>query len=114
MSGRRVFALFRRVVQEIRRDHRSVALLLVVPIVMTGLITFIVREGESPAVDAVVVNAAGPPGVVVAAALGSALEADGGTATLVADEAAARQAVEDGSASVAIFLPAEPRDRRPP
>ena len=36
MSGRRVVAIFRRVVQEIRRDHRSVALLLVVPVVMTG------------------------------------------------------------------------------
>ena len=77
MSGRRVVAIFRRVVQEIRRDHRSVALLLVVPVVMTGLIAFIVREGESPAVSAVVVNPAGPPGLVVAAALGAALEADG-------------------------------------
>ncbi len=107
MSGRRVLALFRRVVQEIRRDHRSVALLLVVPVVMTGLIAFIVREGESPAVDAVVVNPAGPPGLVVAAALGAALEADGGSATLVADEAAARAAIEDGSASVAVLLPPE-------
>jgi ABC-2 type transport system permease protein len=107
MSGRRVVAIFRRVVQEIRRDHRSVALLLVVPVVMTGLITFIVREGQSPAVDAVVVNPAGPPGAIVAAALGSALQADGGTATLVADEAAARAAIEDGSASVAVLLPAQ-------
>jgi len=107
MSGRRVVAIFRRVVQEIRRDHRSVALLLVVPVVMTGLIAFIVREGQSPAVGAVVVNPAGPPGLVVAAALGAALEADGGSATLVADEAAARAAIEDGSASVAVLLPAE-------
>ena len=107
MSGRRVVALFRRVVQEIRRDHRSVALLLVVPIVMTGLITFIVREGQSPAVDAVIVNPAGPPGAIVAGALGAALEEAGGSATLVADEAAARNAVEDGSASVGVLLPAE-------
>ena len=107
MSGRRVVAIFRRVVQEIRRDHRSVALLLVVPVVMTGLIAFIVREGESPAVSAVVVNPAGPPGLVVAAALGAALEEDGGSATLVADEAAARTAIEDGSASVGVLLPSE-------
>lgn len=107
MNGRRIQAIFRRVVQEIRRDHRSVALLLVVPVVMTGLITFIVREGQSPAVDAVVVNPAGPPGAMVAAALGRALEADGGTATLIADEAAARAAIEDGSASVAVLLPTQ-------
>jgi ABC-2 type transport system permease protein len=109
MSGRRVVAIFRRVVQEIRRDHRSVALLLVVPVVMTGLITFIVREGQSPAVDAVIVNPAGPPGALVAAALGTALESAGGTAVVVADEAAARTAVEDGSASVGVLLPAEIR-----
>jgi ABC-2 type transport system permease protein len=107
MSGRRVVAIFRRVVQEIRRDHRSVALLLVVPVVMTGLIAFIVREGESPAVSAVVVNPAGPPGLAVAAALGAALEADGGSAALVADEAAAREAIGDGSASVGVLLPPE-------
>ena len=107
MSGRRVVAIFRRVAQEIRRDHRSVALLLVVPVVMTGLIAFIVREGESPAVSAVVVNPAGPPGLVVAAALGAALEADGGSATVVADEAAAREAIGDGSASVGVLLPPE-------
>jgi ABC-2 type transport system permease protein len=109
MSGRRVVAIFRRVVQEIRRDHRSVALLLVVPVVMTGLITFIVREGESPAVDAVIVNPAGPPGALVAVALGTALEADGGTSTVVADEAAARTAIQDGSATVGVLLPAEIR-----
>ena len=107
MSARRLFAIFRRVVQEIRRDHRSVALLLVVPLVMTGLITFIVREGQSPIIDVVVVNEAGPPGQLVARAMGTALEADGGTLGLVADEAAARDAVRGGTASVAIILPAE-------
>jgi ABC-2 type transport system permease protein len=106
MSGRRLLAFFRRVVQEIRRDHRSVALLLVVPIVMTGLITFIVREGETPVVDAVVVNEAGQVGVAATAALGAALEAAGGSAEVVADEAAARAAIEDDTASIAIFLPA--------
>jgi ABC-2 type transport system permease protein len=106
MSGRRLFAFFRRVAQEIRRDHRSVALLFVVPIVMTGLVTFIVREGQSPIVDAAIVNDAGAPGTAVATALDGALAKDGGSATIVAAEAAARAAIEDGSASIAIFLPA--------
>jgi ABC-2 type transport system permease protein len=106
MNGHRLFAFFRRVAQEIRRDHRSVALLFVVPIVMTGLITFIVREGETPIVDAVVVNDAGPAGIGATAALDAALAEDGGSAEPTADEASARAAIEDGSASIAIFLPA--------
>jgi ABC-2 type transport system permease protein len=106
MSGHRLLAFFRRVAQEIRRDHRSVALLFVVPIVMTGLVTFIVREGQSPVVDAVVVNDAGPAGIAAAAALEAALAQDDGSAEIVADEAAARTAIEDATASIAIFLPA--------
>jgi len=106
MSGRRLFAIFRRVAQEIRRDHRSVALLFVVPIVMTGLVAFIVREGQSPTVDAVVVNDAGARGEAITSALDATLAENDGHATPAADEAGARAAIEDGSASIAIFLPA--------
>ena len=45
MNPRRLRALFRRVVQEIRRDRPSLALLFIAPILMTGLLTFILREG---------------------------------------------------------------------
>ncbi len=106
MNGHRVAALFRRVTQEIRRDRPSLALLFIAPIIVTGLLTFILREGQAPTVDAVIVNQAGPPGVVAAGALSQALQQQGGTATVVADEAAARAAIEDGSASVAVILPA--------
>jgi len=106
MSGYRLFAFFRRVAQEIRRDHRSVALLFVVPIVMTGLITFIVREGDTPIVDAAVVNGAGAAGVGATAALDAALAEDGGSAEVFPDEASARDALEDGVVSLVIVLPA--------
>jgi len=106
MSGRRVRALFRRVVQEIRRDRPSLGLLFIAPILVTGLVTFILREGETPPVHAVIFNQAGPPGVVVAGALRTTLEADGGSATIVPDVDTARAAVSDGSATVAITLPA--------
>lgn len=106
MSGRRVMALFRRVTQEIRRDRPSIALLLVAPIVMTGLVTFVVREARTPVVAAVIVNDAGPAGAVVADALHRALAESGGTVVAAAGEAAARAAIADGSASLAIFLPA--------
>jgi len=106
MNARRTAAIFRRVAQEIRRDHRSVALLFVVPILMTGLVTFIVREGQAPEVDAVVVNDAGPVGIAVADALDTTLTGEGGSARIVADAASAEAMIRDGTASVAITLPA--------
>ena len=109
MSARRLRALFRRVVQEIRRDRPSLGLLFVAPIVITGLVTFILREGQTPAVTAEIVNEAGAPGAAVAGALRAALESRDVTVLDAADEAAARAAIVDGGASVAIVLPAEPR-----
>jgi len=106
VSRRRIAALFRRVVQEIRRDRPSIALLFVAPILMSGLVTFILREGETPEVDAVIVSPAGPSGELVANALGSALRQGGTTVTQATDEVSARAAIEGGTASVAIILPA--------
>jgi ABC-2 type transport system permease protein len=104
VSRRRVVALFRRVVSEIRRDRPSLALLFIAPIVITGLVTFILRDSQVPQVTAVVVNAAGVRGGVVAGALETALRASGATASDVSGEAAARAAIADGTASVGIVL----------
>ncbi len=106
MNPGRVLALFRRVAQEIRRDRPSLALLFVAPILMTGLVTYIVRESQTPTINAVIVNQAGAPGAAFAVALRAALqdpEAEVGVAT---DEAAARVAVTNGQTSLAIVLPA--------
>jgi ABC-2 type transport system permease protein len=105
MSPLRLGALFRRVVAEIRRDRPSLALLFIAPVLVTGLLTFILREGLAPAVDAVVVNAMGAPGGQIESALRTALEANGGSVREVADEAAASQALRDDQASVAVVLP---------
>ncbi len=104
MSRRRIVALFRRVVSEIRRDRPSLALLFIAPIVITGLVTFILRESQAPQVTAVVVNLAGPRGLAVGNALEAALRADGATVSDIADEAAARAAIGDGAASVGIVI----------
>jgi ABC-2 type transport system permease protein len=106
MSPQRIGALFRRVVAEIRRDRPSLALLFIAPVLVTGLLTFILREGQAPEVDAVLVNGTGAPGAAVTTALRSSLEGDGGSLREVADEAAARQALRDDEASVAVVLPA--------
>jgi ABC-2 type transport system permease protein len=106
MSLRRVRAMFRRLVNEIRRDRPSLALLFVAPVLVTGLVTFILREGQAPTVDAVVVNDAGPPGEIVTDALRTTLAEAGGTVVVVPDPVAAEALVEDGSATVGITLPA--------
>jgi ABC-2 type transport system permease protein len=105
MSLRRLGALFRRVVQEIRRDRPSLALLFIAPILVTGLLTFILREGEAPAVDAVLVNGMGPAGAAISDGLQAALTADGGSLREVPEEATATQAIRDDEATIALILP---------
>jgi ABC-2 type transport system permease protein len=107
MSRHRVAALFRRVTAEIRRDRPSLALLFIMPLLITGLVTFILREAQTPVLDAAIVPGQGQSGALVAGALGTVIEAQGGSAVTVTDEATARGMVEDGSASVAIVLPAD-------
>jgi ABC-2 type transport system permease protein len=106
MSARRLRALVRRVVAEVRRDRPSLALLFIAPIVITGLLTYILREGETPEVRAVVVNEAAGPAALAGKALEGSLT-DAGFTVTEADQAAARASVEDGSATVAIVMPAD-------
>ncbi len=53
MSARRLRALVRRVTAEIRRDRPSLGLLFIAPIIITGLLTYILREGDTPDVSVV-------------------------------------------------------------
>ena len=107
MSPRRVAALLRRLVQELRRDRRSMALLFVAPIVLTGLMAFVLRGQQVTAVSAVVVNEAGRPGGAIVGALEGALRTDDGVVMEAPDRAAAEAALRDGTASVAIVVPAD-------
>ncbi|MCJ7711422.1 MAG: hypothetical protein MUQ32_11415, partial [Chloroflexi bacterium] len=107
MNPHRLLAIVRRVMQEIRRDRPSLALLFIVPIAMTGLVTFIVRESQAPPVEVVMVNEAGARGIAVEAVLRSALEVGDVTVSGAPDEEAARTMVENGDASIAIVLPAD-------
>jgi ABC-2 type transport system permease protein len=107
MSARRLRALVRRVTAEIRRDHPSLALLFLAPIIVTGLVTFILRAGETPIPTVVVATDGTGPVAVVGDALVAALNDASIPASEVADEDAARSALVDGTASVAIVVPAD-------
>ncbi len=104
MSGQRVLALFRRVVAEIRRDHPSLAILFVAPILLTGLVSFILRESQPPSISVVIVSDGAPAGQVIVPALRSALESAGATVSTASTDAEARAAVERGDVSLAIVL----------
>ena len=108
MSGRRVLAVARRIAQGFRRDERTLGLVFVVPIVVTLLLGWVLRDQKDSSVEIYVVNPAGAVGDKVVEALRSAaLEADNGTGIGTADTAdAGRQALRDGNADLVIVLPA--------
>ncbi len=71
MNPRRVFAITRRILAQFRHDHRTLALLFVAPLVILGLLYFLLRGGGAhPAVGVVNLDA-GPLGANVAARLES-------------------------------------------
>jgi ABC-2 type transport system permease protein len=107
VSPRRLRALIGRVVAEIRRDRPSLALLFIAPLAVTGLLTFILREGDTPQVSAALVNEASGPAAAVGAALTTALEDADITVTAAPDDAAARGMVQDEAVSLAIVIPAD-------
>jgi ABC-2 type transport system permease protein len=108
MSARRIAALFRRVTAEIRRDRPSLGILFMAPILLTGLVSFILRESQPPAITADIVSSVGGGPSGVPAALHEALVNGGATVVDVADETTARSDVEHGRASLAIVFPADP------
>jgi ABC-2 type transport system permease protein len=108
MSARRVIGLVRRIVEEVRRDRPSLGLLFVAPILITGLVAFILRGSGAPTVNAVIVNQAGAAAAPGLEAVSAQLRGQGASVTTAADEAAARGAVDGGSASVALVIPVFP------
>jgi ABC-2 type transport system permease protein len=104
VSPRRLRALVRRVVAEVRRDRPSLALLFIAPIVITGLLTYILREGDTPHVTVAVVNQGPPPAGIL---LSGVLRNAGMDVVDAADETAAREAVRAKDASLAIVIPAD-------
>ncbi len=107
MNPRRLRALISRVVAEIRRDRPSLALLFIAPVVITGLLTFILREGDTPDVSVALANEASGPAAIVGTALTTTLEDEGITVSDVPDEGTARARVEAETDSLAIVLPAD-------
>jgi ABC-2 type transport system permease protein len=108
VNPRRALALCRRLVDELRRDHRSLALLFVAPVVLTGLLAFILRGQGALDTRAAVIDLDGAAGFAVAQAIGLAAEDSGivHTDLSLTDEEAGRQAIRDGEVDVVVVIPA--------
>ncbi len=65
MSGRRTLAITGRVLAQFRHDHRTLALLLVAPIVILGLFALLFQTDARPAVLGVIDQDSGPLGAAM-------------------------------------------------
>jgi ABC-2 type transport system permease protein len=103
MSGHRVAAITRRLLQQFRRDRRTLALLFVAPLVILGLLGYLIRgSSTSPAVG-IANEDQGPLGAMFASALerSSLITAS----TIQASEGNAK--LKDGSLVAYIVFPVD-------
>ena len=103
MSGRRIISVARRIVQQFRRDRRTLAFLVGVPLVILTLIYYLFTPsgGTSTEPVAIVNEDAGPVGAVVADALAAAPSLD--AKRVSAGDADAL--IHDGSVDAVITFP---------
>ncbi len=106
MNLRRTLAISRRIANQFRRDHRTLALMFVAPIVVLGLLGWVISDQTPSPTRLAVINQAGQPGEVVRGMIHT-VASDGGLEvdTDLGDEAAGRQALADGTVDVIIILP---------
>ncbi len=69
MSGHRVAAITRRLLQQFRHDRRTLALLFVAPLVILSLLGYLIRGGTSAPDVGIANQDQGPAGTTVASAL---------------------------------------------
>jgi ABC-2 type transport system permease protein len=105
MNLHRTLAISRRIAHQFRRDHRTLALLFVAPIVVLGLLGWVIRDQESPTTRLAIVDLAPPAGLAITSALASS-DLSLQFVVGVADEAAARTMLTNDELDVAVILPA--------
>jgi ABC-2 type transport system permease protein len=103
VSGRRVAAITRRLLQQFRRDRRTLALLFVAPIVILGLLGYLIRGSASVPSVGIANEDAGPLGATVAAALARS----SAISTTTINPADGDPKLKDGSLSAYVVFPAD-------
>ena len=103
MSGRRVIAITRRLLEGFRRDRRTLALLFVAPLVILGLLGYLMRGASSAPAVGIANEDTGPVGSVVAGALSDSSKIT--TTTISASDGEAK--LKDGSLVAYIVFPSD-------
>ncbi|MEP7379294.1 MAG: ABC transporter permease [Chloroflexota bacterium] len=105
MNLRRTLAISRRIADLFRRDHRTLALMFMAPIVIMALLGWVIRDQAPTDTRVAIVNTAGAPGEVIGSHIGDTLTAAGLTYRAdVTTQDAARQALIDNQLDVALVL----------
>ncbi|MEA2677737.1 MAG: type transport system permease protein [Chloroflexota bacterium] len=104
MNLRRTLAISRRIADLFRRDHRTLALMFVAPIVIMALLGWVIRDQGPSETNLGIVNTAGAPGEIVRGRLGDALTAHGLASFDITTEGAARQALVEDQIDVALVI----------
>lgn len=112
MNPRRVAAVARRIAEGFRHDRRSLALLIVAPVLITALLGWVLRDQSTASTRLVVANPAGVPGELVAERLMTASHDVDPSYGLFVDapvdsEGAARDRIRSGQDDIALVLPAD-------
>jgi ABC-2 type transport system permease protein len=110
MNPRRILAIARRIAQGFRRDERTLALMFVVPLVVTALLGWVLSDQKEETIGVVIVNEAGPIGDrIVAALTESATDPDKGieVAATVPTRPEAENLIRDGGADIGLVIPSD-------
>jgi ABC-2 type transport system permease protein len=105
MNLRRTVAISRRIANAFKRDERSLALMFVAPIIVLGLLGWVIRGQGEPETRFAIVNLAGNPGERIQLGIEQAVAASGVTVVQVDDDSAALAALRDGDLDVVLVLP---------
>jgi len=108
VNARRTFAIARRIAEFFRRDRRTLALVFVAPIVIMGLLGWVIRDQKPQSSTVAIVNDAGSLGEAARTQIGGQATSAGLTyrEDITTDDAA-RQAIIDGSIDIAVMIRAD-------
>jgi ABC-2 type transport system permease protein len=104
VSPRRVLAVALRIAQGFRRDHRSLALLVAAPLIVTGLLGWVIRGSGAGSLQ---LDVAGAPAPLLEALRNATGGMKSNVRVLVEeadDDDAAREAVRSGQADAALLV----------
>src|ERR1700687_5469849 len=103
MSGHRIEAIPKRLLQQFRRAHRTLALLFVAPLVILGLLGYLIRGSATSPNVGIANEDQGPLGAVIA----TALQHSSKISATVINAAAGDSKLKDGSLVAYIVFPSD-------